>query len=137
MMVASDGTWLASKQFFLRHGFELVDQAPPAFDLLVRRLSTAPPPAFPTDWEARLACAGPGLTLQTSGQCPYLEAVAQEFEKAARERRLPYHYVCLEDSRQARREAFSPYGAFGVALNGRLLTYHWEAEQHLRHLLDE
>jgi len=114
-----------------------VEQAPPSFDLLVRRLVAAPNPAFPSDWEARLARCGPGLTLQTSGQCPYLEAVEQGFENAARERGLPYRYVRLESSAQARREAVSPYGAFGAALNGRLLTYHWEPEQSLQRLLNE
>jgi len=137
VMVASDGPWLASKKFFINNGFDLVDQAPPAFDLLVRRLSPAPLPAFPTDWDARLASAGPGLTVQTSGQCPYLEAVEQSFEKVARQRGLLFNYVNLEDSLQARRQAFSPYGVFGVALNGRLLTYHWEAESHLNHMLDQ
>ncbi len=57
VMVTSDSVWLAGKEIFLRNGFEEVDQAPPSFRLLVHRFGSAPEPAFPHDWEARLQMA--------------------------------------------------------------------------------
>jgi L-amino acid N-acyltransferase YncA len=72
-MVTRKGGFLADKKLFLKHGFEVVDRAPPAFDLLVKRFGDGPWPAFPPDWAERAEQYGPGLTVIRSGQCPYLD----------------------------------------------------------------
>ena len=97
VMVASDGVWLAGKQFFLKNGFEQVDQAPPSFRLLVhsfgsaqdRRLVDAPVPVFPTDWEARQARFGDGLPIVRTPQCPYIENATAEVLQIAAEHGIP------------------------------------------------
>ena len=49
VMVTSHDYWLAGSQLFLKSGFEAIDQAPPSFELLVKRFGAAPLPAFPAD----------------------------------------------------------------------------------------
>ena len=62
-MVTSSRVWLADKKILLKNGFESVDEAPPSFELLVKRFDEAPPPTFPRNWDERLSRYGSGLTV--------------------------------------------------------------------------
>jgi len=46
-MVTSSGVWLADEGILLKHGFEVVDQVPPHFSLLVKRFDSSAPLARP------------------------------------------------------------------------------------------
>lgn len=125
-MVSSEGVWLASKKFFLKNGFQSVDQAEPAFNLLVKKFNPAAPnPTFPTNWAERSARYGDGLTILRSDQCPYIvDAVALLLAEAT-ERGIPARVIEIENARQAQELSPSPYGLFGVVYNGQLLSYHY------------
>ena len=123
-MVTSSGNWLAGNKLLLKNGFEPVDQAPPSFDLLVKKLDDAPDPAFPTDWEERLGRYRSGLTVLRSDQCPYIDNGVKAVMEAASEVGIPAQVVEVADCRQAQDLAPSPYGVYGVVHNGKLLTYH-------------
>ncbi|MCK5560698.1 MAG: GNAT family N-acetyltransferase, partial [Thermoplasmata archaeon] len=46
-VVTSEGSWMAGKALFLKNGFEMLEHAPPRFDLLVKKFKkTAPDPKF-------------------------------------------------------------------------------------------
>ena len=46
-VVIRDGPWLADRRVFLANGFELVDTAPPDYELLIRKLKArAADPVF-------------------------------------------------------------------------------------------
>src|SRR5450759_1994325 len=46
-VVIREGPWLADRRLFLANGFELVDTAPPDYELLIRKLkASAADPAF-------------------------------------------------------------------------------------------
>lgn len=124
-MVASHGTWLASPDLFLDHGFRQVDQAPPSFDLLVNRTASAPFPTFPADWQARLDRLGDGLTVLYTDQCPYLDDDRQRVAAVADELGLPFQATKLTTSQQVRRESPSPYGVYAIACDRQLLSYHY------------
>jgi L-amino acid N-acyltransferase YncA len=136
-MVTSSGNWLAGKKLLLKNGFEAVDQAPPTFDLLVKRFGDAPLPAFPADWEERLACYGSGLTVVRTDQCPYIESVTQIIRHAGAEFGLQTQVVEQESCREVRESAPSAYGVFNVVYDGELVTYHWVGEKELRQFFDE
>jgi hypothetical protein len=51
--VTSEGNWLVHKKVFQKNGFESVDEAPPSFNLLVRKFKNGANPSFPTDWDER------------------------------------------------------------------------------------
>jgi ribosomal protein S18 acetylase RimI-like enzyme len=134
-MLASRGNWLAGSKLFLRHGFELVGQAPPAFELLVKRFGAAPPPTLPDDWDERLRRYGAGLTIFFSDQCPYLEDAVANAVAAGHEAGVETQVVELQSARQVRELSPSPYGVFGIVYDGRLLSYHSLGQKELLHRL--
>ncbi|MBN1813073.1 MAG: GNAT family N-acetyltransferase [Anaerolineae bacterium] len=136
-MVTSSGNWLAGKKLLLKNGFEAVDQAPPTFDLLVKRFGDAPLPAFPTNWDERLGRYGSGLTIVRSDQCPYIESVTQVIRDAGAEFDLQTQVVELESCQAVQESAPSAYGVFNVVYDGELVTYHWLGEKELRQFFDE
>ena len=137
VMVTSSRTWLAGKKLFLKHGFEPVDQAPPVFELLVKKLDESASPAFPRDWETRLARYGPGLTIVRSNQCPYIENSVKAVLESAREMGIEVQVIELQSPRETQDNAPSAYGVFNVVHNGQLLTYHPIGGKDLLKLLSE
>jgi len=125
VMVASDGVWLAKKDIFLKHGFEEVAQAPPSFRLLVQRFDDAPLPTFPTDWEARQARFGAGLTVVRTPQCPYIEDATNTALQLAAEKGILSQVVTFQSAQELQENSPSPYGVFGIVLDGQLLAYHY------------
>jgi hypothetical protein len=136
-MVTSSGHWLTGKKVLLKSGFEEIDQAPPTFDLLVKRFEDAPMPHFAQNWEERLASYGPGITILRSDQCPYIEDATKIFLETAAERGIPARVVELETAKEVREVSPSPYGVFNVVYDGRLLSYHYLTNKGLIKVLDE
>jgi len=135
VMVASDRVWLAGKQLFLKNGFVQVDQAPPSFQLLVHRFKDALAPSFPTDWTARQARYGEGLTVIRTPQCPYSENATVELLQFAVERGIPARAVELTTAQEVQAQSPSPYGAFGIVRDGQLFSYHYLCRKELEKLL--
>jgi L-amino acid N-acyltransferase YncA len=122
-VVSSASTWLAKKGFFTHHGFQVVDQAPPSFELLVKRFGQGALPSFPQDWETRLKRIPLGLVVYHSGQCPYLAMCVSSLTNGASQLGIPLQTVELKTSYEARTLSPSAYGVFGVVYNGHLLSY--------------
>ncbi|HSB66604.1 MAG TPA: hypothetical protein VLD65_08490, partial [Anaerolineales bacterium] len=136
-VVSSSSTWLARKGFFLQHGFEVVDQAPPSFELLVKRFGQGPLPSFPTDWENRLQRLPQDLVVYHSGQCPYHAMFVSSLANAAHQLSLPFKAVELKSSWETRSLSPSAYGVFGVVYNGQLLSYRPMGGKTLRQMLEK
>jgi len=125
VMVTSDRTWLAGRKLFLKNGFAEVQQAPPSFQLMVHRFDSAPLPAFPTDWPARQARFGSGITVVRTAQCPYIENSAKGILQTAQEMGIPGRVVQLNSAWDVQEFAPSAYGVFAILHDGRLLSYHY------------
>lgn len=136
-MVTSQGNWLVGKKLFLSRGFESVDRAPPAYELLVKNFSPAPPPSFPTDWDERAASLGNGLTVVRTDQCPYLDDAVNTALGAARDHGLQARVMELTTAREVRERAPSPYGVFSIVLDGVMLSHYYLPKKKLNELLDE
>ena len=108
-----------------RHPYEEVSQAPPSFRLLVQRFDDAPPPTFPTDWKARQARFGAGLTVVHTPQCPYIEDATSTTLEFAAENGIPSRVVTFQSAQELQENSPSPYGVFGIVLDGKLLVYHY------------
>jgi ribosomal protein S18 acetylase RimI-like enzyme len=135
--VSSSSTWLARKGFFLKHGFEVVDHAPPSFELLVKRLGPGPLPSFPDDWANRLRRFPDGLVVYHSGQCPYHAMFVNSLGNATHQMGLPFQTVELKSSWEARTLSPSAYGVFGVVYNGLLLSYRPMGGKTLRQMVEK
>ncbi len=124
-MVTSEGVWLAGKKLLLKYGFESVDEAPPAFNLMVKKFADAPSPSFTHNWEQKASRYGQGLTVIHSAQCPYIPDAANTVLEFARERGIQSRVVELKNCQDVRDFAPSPYGVFSIIYSGRLLSYHY------------
>jgi hypothetical protein len=124
-MLTSSGVWLVDKKIMLKNGYQVVDQVPPSFDLLVKKFRDAPDPSFPQDWGARARRHGQGLTVLRSSQCPYIPDAVLAAEEYAQENGLAFKVVELQNARQVREGSPSPYGLYSMVYNGQLLAYHY------------
>ncbi len=135
-VVSSASTFLAKKGFFLHHGFEVVDQAPPSFELLAMRFGHGAMPSFPQDWDSRLKRFPQGLVVYHSGQCPYLAMFVSSLGNAANQMGIPTQMVELKNSWEARSISPSAYGVFSVVYDGKLLSYRPIGGKTLRQMLE-
>ena len=124
-IVTSKGNWLMDKKILLRHGFELTDQAPPAFELMVKKFKKASSPKFVGGWDEKARRCGKGFTILTSGQCPYHGDAVRFFTETAKEIRIPCKVVDISSSQQVRAVAPYAYGTFNVVYNGKPFSYHY------------
>jgi ribosomal protein S18 acetylase RimI-like enzyme len=136
--VTKRGGHLVGKKLFLKHGFEVVDRAPPAFELAIRTFGDAPPPAFPQDWEERQARYGAGLTVVYADQCPYFhDAVQQTLETAEEVGVQARQAVELQSAGEVQDLAPSPYGTFSIVYDGTLLAHTPLSAKRLAQRLEE
>jgi len=124
-VVASRSTWMAKKEVFLKNGYELVEEAPPHYQLLVKKFTEdAPYPAFSGNWEKKLAQYGDGLTIVYSDQCPYVAKAINEIPQVARDEfGVEPRLIQLTDCKAAQNSP-NPYGVFSVIWNGDLVADH-------------
>ncbi|MCL6603652.1 MAG: GNAT family N-acetyltransferase [Paenibacillus sp.] len=134
-MITSSETWLADKSFFMKFGFESVEQASPCFELIVKRFDEEPIPRFNVGWDERASEYIEGITILKSDQCPYIEDAVKMILEVAEERSIQSQVIDLTDCEQAQ-SAPSAYGVFNVILNGRVLTYHPVTKREFNKLLD-
>jgi N-acetylglutamate synthase-like GNAT family acetyltransferase len=124
-MVTSEKVWLVGKKMLLKHGFESVEQAPPTFNLMVKKFVDAPSPTFSDNWEEKARRFGQGLTVIHSHQCPYIPDATNHVLKTAEELGIQSRVIELKSSQDVRKRAPSPYGVFSIVYDGRLLSYHY------------
>ncbi|MBN2465880.1 GNAT family N-acetyltransferase [candidate division WOR-3 bacterium] len=135
-MLTRKGNWLLSPGFLSRHGFETAARAEPDFELMALRFRKDPLPSLPSDWEARAKRFGTGLTIVRTDQCPYLDDGVNHALRVAQARGLKARVVDLRRAAEVRLRAPSPYGVFGLVLDGRLLSHHYRLDKELAALLD-
>jgi GNAT superfamily N-acetyltransferase len=120
--VTRQGRHLVGRGIFLKRGFEVVDQAPPGFDLVAMTFDDTPAPAFPGDWEERQARYGQGLTVVYADQCPYFSHTVQQTLETAGEVGIEAQTVALQTAREVQERAPCPYGTLGIVYEGALLS---------------
>jgi len=134
-MVTSEKVWMPGRRILEKHGFECVDTAPPAFSLMVKKFRECPSPAFAGNWEKKAQAFGKGLTVIRSDQCPYIVDATSIALDTAEKAGVKSRVIELESREDVMRHSPSPYGVFGLILNGRLLSYHYQLEKDLLPLL--
>lgn len=123
-MVTSTQTWLADKKFFIKHGFESIDYAPPCFELVVKKFDEHHPyPRFNHGWEERAQKYHTGITILKSDQCPYIDQAVNTILEAARERDIHSAVIDIDSAEEAQ---FAPtaYGVFNVIYHDLCTSIH-------------
>ena len=109
--------------------------APPAFSLMVKKLGKHPSPSFASDWEEKSRAFGKGLTVIRSDQCPYIVDAADTAVAAAATAGVKSRIVELRSREDVMQLSPSAYGVFGLVLDGKLLSYHYQLEKDLLALM--
>ncbi len=120
-VVTRKGSFMAGRDFFLKHGFVPVDASKPDFELLALKFDKeAPDPAFR---EMSAAAYPEGLTVMRSAQCPYSVKNVDAILGTAEKMNIKARLVELEDSQSAR-NCPSPFGTFCIIYNGQVISHH-------------
>ena len=130
-MLTSEKNWLLKKRFLEKHGFERVADAPPSFSLMVKRFGKAKYPSLLDNSDTIRKRYGKGMAVFRSDQCPYIEDAAQAALNAAANAGISSRTVELKSADDVRKLSPSPFGVFGIVLDGRLLSYHYMLEKDL------
>ena len=137
-VVTSKSTFMARRDLFLKNGFELVQEAPPCFELLVKQLKTnVPSPMFKGDWEKKLSKYGSGLTIIRSSQCPYtLKNVKEIVEVLQKNYGIKANLIELKDCIEAQNAPLA-YGVFGIIFNGKLIAEHPISKKRFTNIMEK
>jgi hypothetical protein len=137
--MARKGPWLADARLFHALGFEIVDAAPPDYQLMARSFNPrAPMPAFrKVDWGRKATEYGPGLTIVQSAQCPHISKFASDIAcSALADYGLKPTIVELKTHLDAQ-NAPTPYAVFSILYNGEVLADHQISRTRFRNIMDE
>ncbi len=120
--LCSSGPFMAGPGLFLKNGFSTVEKAPPGYELMLKQSEPSPPPRF-NDWQKALGSIK-GLNIIYSNQCPWVARFVSELGDFARQKGLNLSVTELKSASEAQK-APSPYAAFNLVLDGRLLADHY------------
>ncbi len=124
-VVTRKGSFMAGKELFLKKGFEVVDNAPPDFELLARKINkNVPTPRFKGDWEKRQSQYNKGLTIIRANQCPYtVKNVNEIIETAEKEYGLKPDLIELKNYKEAQNSPCA-FGTFCILYDGKVIAEH-------------
>ena len=124
-VVTRKGPFMAGKELFVKNGFDVVDKAPPDFELLVKRFNqNAPVPKFKGNWERKLSQYSKGLTIIRADQCPYtVKNVREISETADKAYGLKSNIIDLKSYEEAQ-ESPCAFGTFCIIYDGKVVAAH-------------
>jgi N-acetylglutamate synthase-like GNAT family acetyltransferase len=137
-VVTRKGAWMAGKEIFVKKGFEVVDQAPPDFELLVKKFKKDPPdPKFTGNYEKALKKYGKGLTILWSDQCPFIAKAIKEIGEMIEDRYGIEAKMIQINNHEDAQNAPSPYAIFNLIYDGKLLAFHPISSKRFMNIMDK
>ena len=131
--VASEDTFMADKNIFLKNEFKSVDNNKP-FDLMVKVFKKGQMPKF-KDTEKQVK-KYKGWNIIYSNQCPWVSRFINEVDKIAKKKKLELKIFELKTARQAQ-NAPSIYSVFNLIHNGKLLADHFISERRFLNIVEK
>lgn len=129
--------WLTPKKFYQKFGFKTCDEAPPAFELLVKKFNKdAPDPRFKEAVRSGTIEDKDGVVIMYSHQCPFHEDFVEIMLGTARDMGLPARKIRI-DSLEAAQHVPYPTGLAGIYLNGKFLSYEITTAKRFEKMLRE
>ena len=137
-VVTRKGSWMVSKDLFVKKGFTIVDKTEPDFELLVIKLNEdSPTPHFKKDFETKLQSYDEGLYIIVSKQCPYAYKSSKEIIKCAKnDYNLNINVIELEDSTQSM-EIPCAFGCFCIIYNNKVVADHPISKTRFKNILSK
>jgi GNAT superfamily N-acetyltransferase len=138
VVVVSKSTWMAKKEIFLKNGYEFTEEAPPHYELLVKRFDDdAPLPTFSGNWKEKLGRHAKGLTIIHSDQCPYVVKAMGEIPAVASEEFGIEPTIVELPNCQLAQDSPNPYGIFSIIWNGELVADHPISKTRFRNIMNQ
>ncbi|MGM8214557.1 GNAT family N-acetyltransferase [Bacillaceae bacterium W0354] len=124
IVVTNDSTsWTPSKDIFLKHDFQHIDNAPYGFELLVHKFGNATNPYFPNDWNERLA-RFEDLTILRTRQCPFVDIATNNVVHGAKRLGIEVNIIDINNRDELMKLSPTPYGIYAVIFKQQLISYH-------------
>ena len=124
-VVTRKGPFMVGKELFIKSGFSIVDEAPPDFELLVKKFNNKiPSPRFKGDWVKRLSQHSKGLTIIRADQCPYtVKNVNEICETSEKNYGIKPNTISLKSCKEAQNSPCS-FGVFSIIYAGKAIAHH-------------
>lgn len=120
--------------FFLKRGFEVVEQEGPCSLLWKKWASVEPPHFLPRKYKPRLSKGVVVIDFFWNGQCPYAGRTLERVRKVARAMR---DYVALNEVETNSRPRVKRYGlADGFFINGKIASWYPPTEEEIRRAIE-
>ncbi|MGI5979143.1 MAG: YoaP domain-containing protein [Oscillospiraceae bacterium] len=129
--------FLADPKYLKYKGFEVVDLAPPYFELLELSFEAdVEKPAFrPQVKETEHPEMPAGFTLYYTSQCLFTAKYVPLLVQTAQARNVPMRLIHIETTEQAQ-SAPSPFTTFSLYYNGAFLTHEIQSEKKFEKIMD-
>lgn len=128
--------FLTDKEFFLKQGFEVCDEAPPYFELLVKQFKEAPLPKFRDSAKLGIVPNKKGLTFIYSDLCPFTDHWVDKMIEYAKDLNIPSQKTKITTLEQAQ-NAPSAFSIFTIFYNGEFLTHKISSQKEFIKILKE
>jgi len=137
-VVTRKGPFMAGKELFVKNGFEVVENAPPDFELLVKKFNkNAPAPKFKGKWEEQLSQYSKGLTIIRADQCPYtVKNVKEISETAEKTYGIKPNIISLGNCEEAQNSPCA-FGTFCLIYRGKVIAYHPISETRFTNIMNK
>jgi len=137
-VVTRAGPFMAGKGLFVKKGFDVVDSAPPDFELLVKKFSQdALTPRFKGGWEKKLNQYGKSLIIFQSDQCPYLAKCIPEIsETAEKVYGIKAKIVELRSCKDVQNSPCA-FGSFCIVYGGKVVAEHPISKARFKNIMDK
>lgn len=129
--------FLTDKQFYLKHGLEVVDSAPPYFELLAFKFNkNAKNPQFTSNAKSGTCLNKKGFTFIYSNQCPFMEEYVELLAEVSKRNKIPFEIKKLKNYNEAQ-QIGSPFGTLGIYFNGEFKTHELMPEKKFEKFIEE
>jgi len=137
-VVTRKGPFMAGKELFLKNGFEVVGNAPPDFELLVKKFNkNVPIPKFKGEREERLSQYGGGLTIIRADQCPYtVKNVKEISETTENAYGIKPNIISLKNCEEAQSSPCA-FGTFCIIFRGKAIATHPISETRFTNIMNK
>ncbi|MFW9877525.1 MAG: GNAT family N-acetyltransferase [Candidatus Thorarchaeota archaeon] len=136
-MTAEKGGWLPNMKFFIKNGFQKVDDLAPYYGLYAKTLlkNVTKPKFYPIS-KQKLKEYRNGITLLYTQQCPYLPGLVNDIEDLASKKNINFQAILLKDTKEVQQNGIHPYGTFCIMYAGEVIPYKPGIKKEINNLIN-
>lgn len=125
--------WLADSRIYLKCGFEMVEECPPDYELLVKKFNpNSPNPSIRFN-QSKFRKGG--MWVFRSGQCPHTIRFSEKISDFARSTFQQEPQLVEIDTFDEAQSAPTPYAVFSIFHEGELLADHQISQTRFRNII--